>query len=278
MDLAGKARKLEQRISRTVDAAVGEFIGRSAPTPIEILHAVLNCAETEIQDIGRGRRVFPFNRVRVHVVAAPGDRKARARLAAVVDGPPPLAERLADHLRSAGCTVDRLRAEVLFVRRRGPAWPDADFHVEFDRADTAAVTPAPTSDTADGAGRIRLAVVKGSASQRNYAFSKGRIDIGRSVELVDQRQRLLRTNHIAFGEEGPDANRTVSRRHAHIEYRDSEHCYRIWDDRSAHGTTVIRDGRTIKVPAGARGIKLQSEDEIALGHARLRVVIEKAKC
>jgi hypothetical protein len=33
------------------------------------------------------------------------------------------------------------------------------------------------------------------------------------------------------------------------------------------------------VPAGARGIKLQSDDEIVLGHARLRVMIdEKTKC
>jgi len=277
MDIAGKARRLEQRISRSVDAAVGEFVGRSAVTPIEIVHAVLDCAETEIQDIGRGRRVFPFNRVRVHVIAASGDRKARARFSAVVDGPPSLAERVADHLRSAGCTVDGLQAEVLFARRRGPAWPDADFHVEFDRADAAAVTPVRPSDIADAAGRIRLAVVKGSATQRNYAFGKGRIDIGRNVEIVDQRQRLLRTNHVAFGEEGPDANRSVSRRHAHIEYRESEHCYRIWDDRSAHGTAVVRDGRTIKVPAGARGIKLQSDDEIALGHARLRVTIDQKK-
>ena len=70
MDIAGKARKLEQRISRTVDAAVGEFIAQSGTSPIEILHAVLDGAEAEIQDIGRGRRVFPFNRVRVHVIAA----------------------------------------------------------------------------------------------------------------------------------------------------------------------------------------------------------------
>ena len=74
MDIADKARKLERRISRTVDAAVEEFMGRSATTPIEIVHAVLVRAETEIQEIGRGRRVFPFNRVRVHVVA---ERKRR---------------------------------------------------------------------------------------------------------------------------------------------------------------------------------------------------------
>jgi hypothetical protein len=278
MDIAGKARKLEQRISRTVDAAVEEFIGKRDVTPIEIVHAVLGRAETEIQDIGRGRRMFPFNRVRVHVIAAPGDRKSRARFSAVVDGPPSLAERLADHLRAAGCTVDGIQVDLQYARRRGDAWRDADFHVEFDRVDAAIATPAlPTA--AGGMGRIRLAVVKGSAAQRNYAFGRGRIDIGRSVEVVDQRQRLLRTNHIAFGEEGPEANRTVSRRHAHIEHSETERCYRIWDDRSAHGTTIIRDGRTIKVPAGARGIKLQSDDEIVLGHARLRVMIdEKTKC
>jgi FHA domain len=213
----------------------------------------------------------------VHVIATPGDRKSRARFSAVVEGPPSLAERLGDRLRSAGCRVDGITAEILYARRRGPAWADADFHVEFDRTETTIAMPAKATDAVDGTGRIRLAVVKGSAAQRNYAFGKGRIDIGRSVDIVDQRQRLVRTNHVAFGEDGPDANRTVSRRHAHIDYNESDRCYRIWDDRSAHGTTIIRDGRTIKVPAGARGLKLQSDDEIALGHARLRVTIGSKK-
>ena len=273
MDIAGKARKLEQRISRSVDAAVGEFVGQSGTTPIEILHAVLDRAEAEIQDIGRGRRVFPFNRVRVHMIAAPGDRKLRARCAAAADGPPSLAQRLAERLRSAGCAVEGVDVEIVFVRRRGAAWPDADFHIEFDRAETPA--RVPEQRTGHEGDRLRLSVVKGSAGQRNYAFGKGRIDMGRSVEIIDQRQRLVRTNHVAFGEEGPDANRTVSRRHAHIEYSGTDRCYRIWDDRSAHGTSIIREGRTIKVPAGARGIKLQPNDEIALGHARLKVMIEK---
>jgi hypothetical protein len=276
MDIAGRARKIEQRISRTVDAAVVEFIGQNTTAPIEILHAVLDRAELEIQDIGRGRRVFPFNRVRVHVIAAPGDRKSRARFSAVVEGPPSMSERLAERLRSAGCTVDGIQAEIVYARRRNPAWADTDFHIEFDRADTESLAPAPSPSVDEGT-RIRLSVVKGSATQRNYAFGKGRIDIGRSVDIVDERQRLVRTNHVAFGEDGPDANRTVSRRHAHIEYSDADRCYRIWDDRSAQGTSIIRSGRTIKVPTGARGVKLQSDDEIALGHARLRVTVDRKK-
>src|SRR5215212_10214904 len=102
MDLGEKARQLERKITRTVDAAVSEFIGREA-TPLEIVHAAVNRAEQEIQEVGRGRRVFPFNHVRVHVLTAPSDKEARARFAAVADGPPPLAERLLDRLRALGC-------------------------------------------------------------------------------------------------------------------------------------------------------------------------------
>jgi pSer/pThr/pTyr-binding forkhead associated (FHA) protein len=116
--------------------------------------------------------------------------------------------------------------------------------------------------------------VSGSASQRVYAFTGGRIDIGRRAEVLDQRQRLIRTNQVAFAEDGPDENRSVSRRHAHIAYLDDEGAYRIWDDRSAHGTSLVRNGRTIKVPAGARGTRLSPGDEIVLGHARLKVAIE----
>jgi hypothetical protein len=276
MDIAGKARKLERKISRTVDAAVEEFMGRSVTAPIEIVHAVLDRAEHEIQDIGRGRRVFPFNHVRVLVVAVSGDKEGRARFAAVLEGPPSLSERLADRLRSAGCAATAIGTEVVYARRRGSAWTDADFHVEFDRTGDPPVL-APALPVVDEALRIKLAVTAGRAEHRVYTFTGGRIDLGRRAEVLDQRQRLIRTNHVAFLDEGPDANQSVSRRHAHIEFSARERCYRLWDDRSVHGTSIVRRGRTIKVPAGARGTKLEAGDEIALGHARVRVALETRK-
>jgi hypothetical protein len=276
VDFASKARKIEQRISRTVDAAVVEFVGRTASSPIEIVHTVLDRAETEIQDIGRGRRVFPFNRVRVQVMSGSGDKELRARIAAVMDGPPSLADRLVERLKSSGCTIDRIETTIVYVRRRGADWTDADFHVGFDRADLPVNNSEARTPHADPAApRLKLTVLKGMAEQRSYAFTAGRVDIGRRSDVVDQRQRLIRTNHVAFTEEGADENRTVSRRHAHIEFSEQDGCYRLWDDRSAHGTTVIRNGRAIKVPAGARGARVETDDEIVLGHARLRVAIEK---
>jgi hypothetical protein len=276
MDIAGKARKLEQKITRTVTAAVDEFVGRGETAPLEIVHAVLDQAEHQVQEIGRGRRVFPFNRIRVHVVTGSRGKEVRARVAAVIEGPPSLSERLVDRLRSTGCRVTDLQAEVIYVRQPGQDWEQPAYHVEFDRVDRPAVAPPVVVEAATEPPRLKLAVITGKAEQHGYIFSGGRIDIGRRAEVLDQRQRLIRTNHVAFAEEGPEANRSVSRRHAHIEFSAEQQCYRLWDDRSAHGTSIIRGGRTIKVPAIARGTRLESGDEIVLGQARLRVTFVKA--
>jgi pSer/pThr/pTyr-binding forkhead associated (FHA) protein len=102
-----------------------------------------------------------------------------------------------------------------------------------------------------------------------------RIDLGRGLEVRDTRHRLLRTNHVAFVEGSAAVNQTVSRRHAHIA-EDPSGDHRLHDDRSEHGTGIVRGGRTIPVPPGSRGVRLCSGDEIALGEARVRIRIEEA--
>ena len=274
MDIAGKARQIERKLARTVDAAITELVGRDDPAPIEIVHAVLDRAEHEIQEIGRGRRVFPFNRARILAVASPRDKQARVRVEAVLAGPPSLSERLADRLRGAGCADARVSTEVVFVKQAGAGWDHPRYTVEFDRIAEAAPVVAPTAAPVPAdPPRLKLTIVKGTTEQRVYSFNGGRIDIGRRAEVLDQKQRLVRTNHVALADDEANENRSVSRRHAHIEYVASEAGYRIWDDRSVHGTNIVRGGRTVKVPAGARGTRLATGDEIALGQARLRVVI-----
>jgi hypothetical protein len=268
MDIVGKARKLERKIARSVDAAVVEFVGQKAPEPLEVIQAVLDHAERQIQEVGRGRRVFPFNGMTVHVLVPRRDRDARARFAAVLGGPPSLAERIQDRLRSAGCGPVRPLVEVAYAWKAGADWLAPEFHVECHRDAGAPPREAPSLRTP----QIKITVVTGKAAQRVYVFAAGRVDIGRRADVLDARQRLVRTNHVAFEEDGPDANRTVSRRHAHIEYL--EGTYRLCDDRSAQGTNVLREGRMIPVPAGPRGIRLQTHDQILLGQVRLRVAID----
>jgi len=268
MDIFGKARKLERKIARSLDAAVVEFVGASEPAPLEIVHAVLDRAEQQIQEAGRGVRLFPFNRVKVVVAAPPGEKAARARFAAVADGPPSIGERLQARLRAAGCRTVDVVVEISYATKAGPRWESPLFHVEFDRAPVAAAPERVASPTP----RLKLTVVAGKAVPRTQIFSSSRIDIGRRSEVLDAKQRVVRTNHVAF-EEGPDENRSVSRRHAHLSWHPGAGEYRIQDDRSVHGTSILRGGRTIVVPAGSRGVRIESGDEIIVGQARLKVTL-----
>ena len=269
MDILGKARQLETRLTRTLEQAVQGVVGPSARQPIEVLHAVVEAAGEQVQPAGRGRRLFPFNRMVVHL-AAP-TRAERARFEALTEQSPTLRDRIIDRLRGAGCDAGNLQLEIAYSPKARTGWTTAEYDIQFERVDAPPVSVAATDAPPP---RIDLTVTTGSAARRTYAFTGGRIDIGRRAEVIDQQQRLLRTNHIAFADDEDESNKTVSRRHAHILYSAASRAYRLRDDGSAHGTAVVRDGHTIPVPQGTRGTRLQSGDEIVLGRAKLRVRIQ----
>jgi hypothetical protein len=156
---------------------------------------------------------------------------------------------------------------VAYVASAPKDWRCPQFNLAFAR-----VARAPTSDTPrDPAyARIDLTVVRGTAAQKSYSFAANRIDLGRCAEVRDTRNRLVRTNHVAFVEGAGEVNQSVSRRHAHIEYEATSGGYRLRDDGSVHGTSVVRNGGTVAVPPGSLGVRLRTGDEVVLGEARLR--------
>lgn len=267
MGIVERARTLESRISRALSQAAENAVGSSVREPLEIVHAIVGEAERQIVSAGRGARVFPFNRIDVEVVASSVD--ARARLEAVLCGDPSLQDRLFERLRSVGCEVTDIRVDVAYVAQSAPGWRDSQFHVAFDR-----VAPVVAVAIEPMLARIEITVLRGTAERRTYSFAAPRIDFGRGAEVRDQRNRLLRTNHIVFVEGWPGENQTVSRRHAHIVCDRSAGDYRLHDDGSEHGTGIVRDGRTIPVPSGSRGVRVRSGDEIVLGEARMSIRIE----
>jgi pSer/pThr/pTyr-binding forkhead associated (FHA) protein len=117
-------------------------------------------------------------------------------------------------------------------------------------------------------------VVRGTAERRTYSFAARRIDLGRCAEVRDTRNRLIRTNHVAFVEGSGEVNQSVSRRHAHIAYEPTSGGYRVRDDGSVHGTSVVRSGCTVAVPPGSHGVRLRMGDELVLGEARLRIRLD----
>ena len=266
MDLLGKARRLESTIARRFDRAARGAAGAVTREPLEIVHLVVEAVEHEIQPGGRGKRVFPFNSVTLSVLAP--SREERARFEAVLAGEPPLRDRIVERLRSKSCPIDDLTLDVAYVARAPKDWRHPQFTLAFAR-----VARAPAKETRREAAfaRIDLTVVRGTAERKTYSFAAKRIDLGRGAEVRDTRNRLIRTNQVAFVEGSGEVNQSVSRRHAHIAYEPTSGGYRLRDDGSAHGTSVVRNGSTVAVPPGSLGIRLRTGDELVLGEARLRI-------
>jgi pSer/pThr/pTyr-binding forkhead associated (FHA) protein len=266
MDLFMTARRLESKIARTLDDAAHRMMGSAPRDPLEVIHAVVERVEQEVLPAGRGRRVFPYNIMTVTLVAA--SPRERARYEALLEHSPTLRDRILDRLRCAGTEVPDIDVRLEFAPRPQEMWAAADFHVELERITPARPVPAPEAPVRDP---IELTIVRGSTAQPSYVFALARIDLGRGREVRDNRNDVVRTNHVAFGEGADEVNTSVSRRHAHITCDSASADYRIFDDGSAQGTHVLRNGTTIVVRSGSRGIRLRDGDEIALGEARIRV-------
>lgn len=266
MDLLGKARRLESTLARRFDRAARDAVGAVTREPLEIVHLVVEAVEHEIQPGGRGKRVFPFNSITLSVLAP--SREGRARMEAILSGEPSLRDRIVEHLRSKWCAADDLTVDVAYVARAPKDWRYPQFNVAFARVERAPTSPALNDPVV---ARIDLTVVRGTAERRTYSFAAQRIDLGRCAEVRDTRHRLIRTNHVAFLEGSGTVNQSVSRRHAHIAYEAAAGGYRLRDDGSVHGTSVVRNGSTIAVPSGSLGVRLRTGDELVLGEARLRV-------
>jgi hypothetical protein len=239
--------------------------------PIEIRKAALDEIEDLVQPAGRSRRVFPFDKVTVEVVA-PAAQRAAVEAVLGQEGEFPTA--VADRLRGAGCAAPRdLQVQLKVVRRPGAEWETGRiFRVVCEKKAAAPSTAAAASSNAQPA---TLAVVKGEATHRSYGLKSERTNIGRIQEVLDRDRRVVRRNQVVFTDRENGINQTVSRAHAHI-VRTPAGEYRLFDDNSSCGTRVFRGGRTIALPSGSpRGTRLQSSDEIYLGQACLRFEIDE---
>jgi hypothetical protein len=91
MDILRKARRLEHAIAQKLDGVTQRLTQSEQREPLAVLLAIVDEVEQETQQAGRGKRVFPFNRITASVVAGtPGER---ARFEAVFDDEPSLERR-----------------------------------------------------------------------------------------------------------------------------------------------------------------------------------------
>jgi hypothetical protein len=252
-------------------------------SPLEIRRAILDDVEDHVVAVGEGKRIFPFNLLRIHLLVAEPDE--RVRFEAVVREGWDLRREIGERLASRGCPLPQgVDVEVAFDEETHPRFGDRRFYVEYltrevPAAETAVMTAsgAPATGSAGAAGAattrptLELTVLKGTATQRVYVHEGPRVYLGRLEEVVDSDGRVRRRNDVAFLEAG-EINSTVSREHARIAWDSEGGGYWLRAEQNASGTRIYRGGRTIDVSAhDRRGVRLQAGDEIYLGRAAVKV-------
>lgn len=265
MAIRDRLLDLERRFKRLA----GEPLPRE---PLEIRQAVLQAVTDMTRPTGRGRRVLPFDGLDVDLLAE--SEEARRVLHAVLQRDEGLEAAMRRALADCGCTVPASFTITLRYRRKPPAgWQAGQRFALRGHAAAASAASVPTApagpDPVAGLPVVVLWAVKGRAARKAVEIASERINLGRGEEVADRDQRLVRRNHFVFVE-GDQLSDTVSRAHAHIRCSPAGEC-RLRDDGSAHGTRIVRAGRTIDVsPGNTRGVKLQAGDELHLGRATLR--------
>ncbi len=257
------ARELESRLTEAFEQAAQTVTRPVGSQPLELISLACDDIARHVHPAGRGRYAFPFNHVTI-TFAAP-ETEHQARFNAICAGPPTLQERVIKRLAAARCHDAGVEVNLQFAEGADPSWARPEFHIAMARVETIA---APVAEAAI---RFDILITNGTADREAYTFGTLPIAIGRGSEVRDQRHQLVRINHVAFVENGTEVNQSVSRRHARIELDAETGRPRVIDDNSAQGTSIIRGGRGIAVPRGSRGLALQSDDEVAVGQARLRI-------
>ena len=251
---------------RTVNARVRTFFDAPLPpdaAPLELLEAALDELEGKAQPSGRGRRVFPYTRVVVHVAQPGADRAA---IEAVFRG---LDVRLRERLAEIRCDVPpALVTSTSIVDAAGQGAPLVS--VECDTAGDSGASPgmAPIRPV------LQVTVVKGQCDRAEYTFTGGVIPIGRGAEPSDAFGRI-RHNEITFVDEVRDGvSETVARAHARIEFDAVYAAYVVFNESSSNPTFVVRNGRSLRInPRDPRGVRLEAGDHLQIGRAVLKISV-----
>jgi len=261
-----------QQIESRIDRKLREVLRSSSPVQrrevVEVHRAILDEVASRVDRLPRGKVSFCYSQVKVQVLLAEPERRRSYELV-FTEG-----DSLSCDIKSyfEEQRIDfppRLKVHVELVASLAPEVTERGFDVSYSNASGAHLS----SDALP----IRLTILDGSAEQPQYSFAKRRIHIGRLAEVLDGDLRIVRRNDLALDDEVAGPNSTVSRTHAHLEFDPETSRYRVFDDHSSHGTTVVRDGSVIRVPQGtSKGVPLQTRDEIILGKVHIRFEIEEA--
>jgi hypothetical protein len=250
-------RKMNHRVREFFDAPLA-----ADARPLELLQAALDELETKTQPSGRGARVFPYNRVVVHIAQPNADRAAIDAVFSRLDA------RVRERLTEIRCEIPPSLAASATVSDAA----DADtpvLRVEYGNDADARPAAAPPPEVPE----LRLTVAKGQCERGEYAFTGGSVPIGRGAEPADAFGRVRR-NEVAFLDVRDGVTETVARAHARVEFDRALRAYVLFNESVSNPTFIVRAGRSLRVgPRDPRGVRLQSGDQLQVGRAILNVLV-----
>jgi hypothetical protein len=242
--------KTEQNIRKRVESAFGK---ESVQTPLEVRREILEQVESGII-IDTSGKIFPFAKVIIWLQ--------------------PPTEILQEVFKTAFLQDNSLKMDILQMLAEGQANPLKELEVVVN------FQPQLDSDPKDSSACpiFKVEFFKPDPSQKrevpetSFVISKGSAEqAGRLPEVLDREGRMIRRNDIVILDNGDEINSTVGRAHARIWFESDRQEFRVMDEVSRYGTLIVREGRSIEVPAGnPRGIRLKSGDEIYCGRVCLR--------
>ncbi|HTV01168.1 MAG TPA: FHA domain-containing protein [Luteitalea sp.] len=263
--LAGFGRDLQSRLRQYFEAPLD-----GDASPLEIGQAVLDDVERRVQPVGRGQRVFPYTQVVIRVLAVD---EARASVEAVFED---FSARLQERLAEVRCEPRPVSVTVECVETPCEGWRETQrFDVRFVKAPSREAPPTTAEETTQSSlpPALHVVVLKGAAAEQEFTFEESTVSIGRSADPTDGFGRVRR-NRIAFLDTVDGVNETVGRAHARLRFDAAAGDYRLFDDGSSNGTSILRDGEVLVVHRrDPRGVRVRSGDEIQIGRALLRVTI-----
>lgn len=258
-------------IGRTLHARIKVFFDApldATASPLEIAHAIIEQLEGKVTPLGRGERIFPYNRVLVRI-APP-----MAGVAALQAALGRLGDKFLTRLAELGCPapVD-FQLQVTHLEHAPDDWSAGQLFTIECRNEASA--PLPSAAAATAPRRVIITILTGAAARQTYSFEQREIAIGRTAEPTDERGRVRR-NDVVFLDVADGVTETVGRAHARLQLDAAACSYRLLNESSGNPTFIVRAGRTIQVPArDPRGVRVQPADVIHLGRASIRLAFDR---
>jgi len=244
---------------------------RPSTEPLEMRRNILDAVEHAAEPY---RKAFSFNRLQVHVLA-PDERTRLLYETALGGQSEPFERAVSRRLSDARIPVPGSLNVTWRLYRTPPQrlrdrFEEEAVYVELQKRRISATAT--------------LDVLKGKATRSRYVI-RGQATIGRRTEVTDDRGRIVWRNTVAFldyddeglKEDEQEILATVSRVHARIVFDEAGAHFRIHDDQSTCGTSVVREGVLVPFQVNQQPVGLQDGDLIYFGKACVRFRIGRAR-